>query len=114
MTASIPQSNFDPLRKQWLGVRGPNPFETPATPEVVPAPPAPQSVAVVSVAPVVDAPYKVTDQNLVVNNGGGHRTHYSIWTDANGTEYIYIAGVQLTKITDLIFNNATRETVVRR
>jgi len=61
---------------------------------------------------------KVTNQNLVVNNGGGkyvdsgHRSHYPIWVDANGDEFIYTDGQHPVEIgqTGLI---GTRETVTR-
>ena len=84
---------------------------TPGTPVVAPAP-----EAEVAIAP----PYVVSNQNLVVNNGGGrtpttgHQSHYPIWLDKNGVEYIYIAGVHLTKLSDLNFATSRRETVVRR
>jgi hypothetical protein len=40
----------------------------------------------------------VTDQDLIVLNGGGkfadtgHRSHFPIWKDKNGDEFIYIDG----------------------
>ena len=41
---------------------------------------------------------KVTNQDFIVNNGGGkfndsgHRSHYPIFIDAEGNEYLYTDG----------------------
>ena len=41
---------------------------------------------------------KVTNQDLIVNNGGGkyadsgHRSHYPIWKNEEGDEFIYVDG----------------------
>jgi hypothetical protein len=55
----------------------------------------------------------VTDQDLIVMNGGGsvtigdrmhphhgtgHQSHYPIWKDAEGNEYIYIDGHRAIEI----------------
>jgi len=60
----------------------------------------------------------VTDQDLIVNNGGGqfkdsgHRSHYPIWRNADGDEFIYVDGQRPIEIgqTGLI---GPRVTVVR-
>jgi hypothetical protein len=61
---------------------------------------------------------KVTNQDLIVNNGGnkspdaGHRSHYPIFRDDNGDEYIYPDGQQPVQIGQTGLKG-TRETVTR-
>lgn len=61
----------------------------------------------------------VTDQDLIVCNGGGaypdtgHHSHYPIWKDSEGNEYIYIDGHRAIEIGQTGLNGR-REQVVRR
>ena len=58
---------------------------------------------------------KVTNQNLVIRSGGSHQTHYPIWIDDAGVEYIPSQnGQTFVKITDQISKQAKRETVERK
>lgn len=61
---------------------------------------------------------KVTDQNIVVNMGGGkpgvgHQRHLPIWKDEKGVEYVSINGNGWVKLADQEFVNSRRETVSR-
>ena len=95
----------------------------PLTGKIDPVAPAPALIEIPTAAPVAQptpSPYTVTNQNLVVANGGGrtahtgHRTHYSIWKDAAGVEYIYLDNVHPVKLADQKgLNVIGRETVVR-
>lgn len=61
---------------------------------------------------------KVTDKNLVVNNGGGrtpdsgHRSHYPIFISPEGDEYIYVDGHRPVEVGQTGLKGV-RETVVR-
>ena len=58
---------------------------------------------------------KVTNQNLVVTTGGSHQTHYPIWVDDTGIEYIPSQnGHTFVRITSQISEGSRRETVVRK
>ena len=58
---------------------------------------------------------KVTNQNLIVTTGGSHQTHYPIWVDDEGVEYIPNgSGQALVKLSDQVSKQAKRETVVRK
>lgn len=65
-----------------------------------------------------DLSLSVTDQNFVVCNGGGrhadsgHFSHFPIWKDSEGNEYLYVDGQRPIEIgqTGLI---GVRQTVVR-
>jgi hypothetical protein len=40
----------------------------------------------------------VTNENIVVNNGGGHHSIYPVWEDETGVEYVYLNGHSPTKL----------------
>ena len=69
----------------------------------------------------------VTDQDFIVLNGGGsitigdkiypnhgtgHQSHYAIWKDEEGNEYIYVDGHRAVEIGQTGLNGR-REVVVR-
>lgn len=62
---------------------------------------------------------RVSSQDLVVLNGGGttattgHQSHYPIWFDENGLEYLYMDGHTAVLLSNLVFNSCRRETVNR-
>lgn len=62
--------------------------------------------------------YTLTNQNLVVLNGGGqtnatgHQSHYPIYKDDAGVEYIWYQN-RYQKISDLNLNIRRREVVDR-
>lgn len=59
----------------------------------------------------------VTNENLIIHNGGhpqpgfGSQTHYPIFKDAEGNEYIFRNGITPSKFGGLA--NTRRETVTR-
>ena len=55
----------------------------------------------------------VTNQNLVITKGGGAQTHYPIWKDEAGVEYISLNAVTFVKVSELQFQTTRRETVNR-
>lgn len=72
---------------------------------------------------------EVTNTDLVVLNGGGsvthgdkihaspgtgHQSHYPIWKDSDGIEYIYVDGFTPVRLDRLVFPSSRRETVVRK
>lgn len=67
---------------------------------------------------MADLNLKVTSENLVVCNGGGrtpdsgHRSHYPVFKDENGDEYIYVDGQRPVEIGQTGLKG-TRETVTR-
>jgi hypothetical protein len=91
--------------------------------KIDPVAPAPTPIEIPVAAPVASPapyPYTVTNQNVIVANGGGrtkntgHRTHYSIWKDAAGVEYIFLDNVRPVKLADQKgLNIIGRENVVR-
>lgn len=63
--------------------------------------------------------YRITNQNLVIPMGGGttpgtgHIRRWPIWVDEKGTEYLHRNSNIYEILSDLSFENATRETVTR-
>jgi very-short-patch-repair endonuclease len=56
----------------------------------------------------------VTNQDLIVHTGGGHQTHYPIWKDEAGVEYISRDGFTFVRLQNQEFKQSRRETVVRK
>jgi hypothetical protein len=56
----------------------------------------------------------VTNQNLVVLSGRTNQTHYPIWKDDAGIEYISLDGMTFRTILELGYERYPRETVERK
>jgi hypothetical protein len=58
---------------------------------------------------------KVTNQNLIVRTGGSLQTHYPIWVDDAGVEYIPSRnGQTFVRITSQVSEQSKREVVERK